>query len=496
MTHRPPAIAPPAPCAPPAPRARRRARRAPALRRIGAVAAVVGLLVACSRNDPSPVTAAGTAPPSAAPALDAVTATGTSAVPESTTSSTAATSTITAASTPVAPSTSSTTGARKPVTTTAAPAAASNGPTGPRHTILSPNAPAPRLDVNIYSNIANADRNPATAGALERVYVPHEVSGTTSVIDPHTFQVIDTFTTGPESQHVVPSWDMKTLYVVSGQGARITPIDPATGQPGTPIAVDDPYNLYFTPDGSQAIVVNEGHQRLDFRDPHTFALHDSVQTGCYGLNHLDYSADLTYFIATCEFDGSLIKFDLAQHRVVGRITIDMKPSGRTPREGHAQPQDVRLSSDGTVFYVADLQSAGLYVIDGDAFSQVGFIPAGVGTHSLYPSRDGKRMYVINRGTNIVGGPPHGQGSVSVLNPYTRQIEADWPIPGGGSPDMGNVTADGTQLWLGGRYDREVYVFDLVNGVFLRRIPVGVNPHGLTVWPQPGRFSLGHTGNQR
>ena len=465
-------------------------------RRLSGVIAAAALIVACSHTDPGPVTATGTAPPSTAPAPEAEVTTGTGTVPEPATTTTEAPTTTTTVATTAAPTWPPTTAAPKPAPVTTAAPPPANGPTGARRTILTPNAPAPRLDVNIYGNIGNANRNPATAGALERVYVPHEVSGTTSVIDPHTFQVIDTFTTGPESQHVVPSWDMTTLYAVSGQGARLTPIDPTTGQPGAAIPVDDPYNLYFTPDGSQAIVVNEGHQRLDFRDPHTFALHDSVQTNCYGLNHLDYSPDLTYFIATCEFDGSLIKFDLAQHRVVGRFTIDMRPSGRTPRQGHAQPQDVRLSSDGTVFFVADLQSAGLYVVDGNSFAQVGFIPAGVGTHSLYPSRDGKRMYVINRGTNIVGGPPHGQGSVSVLNPYTRQIEADWPIPGGGSPDMGNVTADGTQLWLGGRYDREVYVFDLVNGGLMRRIPVGVNPHGLTVWPQPGRFSLGHTGNQR
>ncbi|MEO7555668.1 MAG: hypothetical protein ABIV94_03570, partial [Acidimicrobiales bacterium] len=69
-------------------------------------------------------------------------------------------------------------------------------------------------------------------------------------------------------------------------------------------------------------------------------------------------------------------------------------------------------------------------------------------------------------------------------------------PNGGSPDMGNITADGKELWLSGRYDSEVYVFDLVKGGFLTRIAVGGGPHGLTVWPQPGRFSLGHTGNMR
>lgn len=483
--------------APPTPPAPAPVTARPWARRALVIGAALALIVGCSRDASGPVTATGTAPTDTTED-DVVTGgelrtvgTGTMA-PEPTVAET----TVPPTPAPtLAPSPPATRAAPVPVPNPT-PAAPAPGPAPGRRTVLSPNAPAPRPDVNIYRNISSANGNPATAGALDRVYVPHEVSGTVSVIDPNTMSVIDSFVSGPESQHVVPSYDMSTLYAVSGQGNRITPIDPKSGQPGAPIAVDNPYNLYFTPDGSQAIIVNEGHQRLDFRDPHTFALIDSVQTNCYGLNHLDYSPEMSYFIASCEFDGSLIKFDLANHRVIGKIQIDMSPSGRVPRNGHAQPQDVRLSSDGTVFYVADLQSAGLYVIDGNQFTQVGFIPAGEGTHSLYPSRDGTKMYVINRGTNIVGGPPRGRGSVSLLNPYTRTIEADWPIAGGGSPDMGNVSADGTRLWLGGRYDREVYVFDLVNGGFLARIPVGINPHGLTVWPQPGRFSLGHTGNQR
>jgi YVTN family beta-propeller protein len=78
---------------------------------------------------------------------------------------------------------------------------------------------------------------------------------------------------------------------------------------------------------------------------------------------------------------------------------------------------------------------------------------------------------------------------------THKIVANWKIPGGGSPDMGNVTADGRYLWLSGRYDDVVYVIDTATGEVVT-IPVGKEPHGLTVWPQPGRYSLGHTGNMR
>ena len=62
--------------------------------------------------------------------------------------------------------------------------------------------------------------------------------------------------------------------------------------------------------------------------------------------------------------------------------------------------------------------------------------------------------------------------------------------------MGGVSPDGRELWLSGRYDGEVYAIDTRNGKLLARIPVEAGPHGLAVWPQPGRYSLGHTGNMR
>ena len=141
------------------------------------------------------------------------------------------------------------------------------------------------------------------------------------------------------------------------------------------------------------------------------------------------------------------------------------------------------------------RATALVVIDGDKFGEIGFIQTGVGAHGLYPSRDGTKLYVSNRGTHNLGGLRNGEGSVSVIDFATRKVVANWTIPGGGSPDMGNVSADGKWLWLSGRYD----------GVGLRlqhrrrsvkTIPVGGMPHGLTVWPQPGRYSLGHTGNMR
>jgi len=343
---------------------------------------------------------------------------------------------------------------------------------------------------NLYSETTPTHLSAAVRNALARVYVPHIQSNDVYVIDPATLKIVDRFRVGVNPQHVVPSWDMTTLWVANNAEGRkdgsLIPIDPLTGKPGKAIPVDDPYNMYFTPDGKSAIIVAEAYKRLDFRDPKTMALQSSLETpDCGGINHADFSIDGRYAIFTCEFTKSLAKIDFVERKVVGYLKLSKG----------GMPQDVRISPDGKVFFVADMMADGVFVIDGETFKEIGFVPTGKGTHGLYPSRDGRKLYVANRGSNKIHGPAHGKGSVSVVDFATRTVDVTWPIPGGGSPDMGNVSADGKQLWLSGRYDNVVYVFDTTTGA-VQKIPVGKEPHGLAVWPQPGRYSLGHTGNTR
>ena len=377
---------------------------------------------------------------------------------------------------------------------------------------------------NLYSEIAAGRMSPAVAGALERVYVPNRGANTVSVIDPATLKVIDTFKVGVHPQHIVPSWDLRTLWVANNAEGRtdgsLTPIDPKTGKPGKSIAVDDPYNLYWSPDGQYAIVVAEAFKRLDFRDAKTMAMKFSLPTpNCAGINHADFSIDGKFALFTCEFNGSVTKIDLVNRKVLDTIKLSpyfdrpdalaiIAVPGKKPRyvpdpskpgadicTTPGMPQDVRVSPDGKVFFVADMMVDGVHVVDGESFKQIGFIPTGVGAHGLYPSRDGKSMYVANRGSNKIRGTPNGKGSVSVIDFASRTVVKNWSIPGGGSPDMGNVSADGKFLWLGGRYDDTAYRFNTDTGA-VDKIKVGREPHGLTVWPQPGRFSFGHTGNLR
>ena len=371
--------------------------------------------------------------------------------------------------------------------------------------------------VNIYAETGANELAPVAKTAVPMVYVPNSRSGTVTEIDPQTYQVLRTFPTGKVPQHVVPSYDLGTLWVANNSSNSLTPIDPRTGQEAQSVTVSDPYNMYFTPDGKYAMVIAEAQRRIDFRDPHDMHLVKSLHVACKGLDHVEFTADDKYAVGTCEFSGQLVKVDLATQSAVAYLTLDpdawtnyvprriSRLLRRRKRASSAMqalmnvpsmPQDIRSSADGTKFYVADMKKGGVFVIDPQKFVRLDFIRTGVGAHGIYPSRDGKYLYVTNRGWNTLAGRPHGPGSISVLDPAGDTVVAKWPIPGGGSPDMGDVTADGKELWVSGRYDDEVYVFDTTNGKLTHRIPVGREPHGLSVWPQPGRYSLGHTGNMR
>jgi YVTN family beta-propeller protein len=378
-------------------------------------------------------------------------------------------------------------GARRPellctvavlVTAMLALAGCGSGDRASSHRSVTPTVhPAPkRLTVDVYRADQAGELSPLVRHDPALVYVPNSLSNTVDVISQKTMKVIRQFPTGALPQHVTPSYDLKTLYVDNDQGNSLTPINPRTGLPGRQIPVADPYNLYFTPDGRYAIVVAERLQRLDFSDPHTMTLRHSLSVpGCAGVDHMDFSANGRYAYASCEFSGAMIVVDLRDLRVIQTLRL---------RGGNAMPQDVKLSPDGRTLYVADMRNNGVWELGMDPRLRVErFLPTGAGAHGLYPSRNARVMYVSNRMA----------GTVSVVSFKTRQVVKTWRLPAPASPDMGGVSADGGTLWLSGRYNSVVYAIDTRTGRLRAAIPVGAGPHGLCVWPQPGRYSLGHTG---
>jgi len=335
-----------------------------------------------------------------------------------------------------------------------------------------------RGPLNIYAADAPTDLSPVVRHDPALVYVPNSMSNTVDVISQKTFQIVAHFNTGALPQHVTPSWNLKTLYVDNDAGNSLTPIDPRTALPGKPIPVVDPYNMYFTPNGRYAVVVAERLKQLDFRNPNTMALEHTLNVPqCDGVDHADFSVDGRYMYASCEFAGRMIEVDTRTLRLVRTLELG---------KGGTAPQDVKLAPDGRTLYVADMNSGGVWEIDPHTFRVTGFIKTGAGAHGLYPSRDDRFLYVSNRQA----------GSISVLSFATHKVVKTWMLPQPASPDMGGVSADGRTLWLSGRYNGVVYAINTITGKLRATITVGSGPHGLCVWPQPGHYSLGHTGIMR
>ena len=325
---------------------------------------------------------------------------------------------------------------------------------------------------NVYAATINPEVKESLAGLKEKVYIPNVVDGTIHVVDPKTFEIIDYYTVEQHPYHITPSWDMSQLLVNNEESSTFTVIDPETGRPSGTIAAPFPYNFYYTPDGEMAIVVVERLQMLEFRDTETWDLLGSTYIPWPGVDHLDFSADGSYLLASSEWSGVVSKVDVEKMELVDYAEVG------------GLPIDVKLSPDGEVFYVANQGTMGVSVIDPETMEEIDFIPTGEGAHGLQISRDTKDLYVSNR----------LEGTVSVIDMETNKVTDTWVT--GGSPDMFQISPDGKQLWVSGRYDGAVYVIDTGSGEVLSTIFTGVQPHGLVYFPNPGRFSLGHNGVYR
>jgi YVTN family beta-propeller protein len=334
---------------------------------------------------------------------------------------------------------------------------------------------------NVYANTMDGYVEPLLSGIKPLVYVPNSNANTLDIIDPATMRVVDHLNVGAIPHHVTPSWDMKELYVDNEGSSQLSVIDPATAKITRTISVPYPYNLYFTPDGSKAIVVVERLARLDFRDPHTWQLIKSVPIPWRGIDHLDFSADGSYLIGSTEWSGILVKVDTRTMELVGSLNVG------------GLPIDVRLAPDGKEFYVANQgtryvpgvgNTSGVHVIDGDAMRELAFLPTPRGAHGIQVSRDTHFMYVSDRDS----------GYISVIDVALQKVVANWKV--GGSPDMFQLSPDGNKLWVSSRYNAGVMVVNTDDGVLLQTIRAGAGAHGLTYFPNAGRYSTGHNGVYR
>ena len=320
----------------------------------------------------------------------------------------------------------------------------------------------------------------AVASDPAYIYVPDSnqtSGGTTTVIDQNTHQIVRVLPSGLLSQHVTPSHDLRHIFVEASVANRLYGIDPSTGQAATSYSIERPYNLYFTPDGKFGVEMDEEHQKIQFTDPNTFKVVKTISDpSCQGPNHADFSANGRYFVVSCEFSGEILKIDTLEQKVVGHLSLG----------NGAMPQDVRLAPDGRSFYVAAMMLSKLVQIPWDTFTVAKEYSTMTMPHGIYFSRDQKRLFLTARGA----------GAVQVFDLAQSKFVATWQTPEHYHLDMGGLSVDGKTLWISARNEGWVLGFDTTTGAVVAKIHVGGMPHGLLVWPQPGRYSIGHTGVTR
>ena len=320
----------------------------------------------------------------------------------------------------------------------------------------------PVLDPNnIYAADSPNNLSEVVKGDPELVYVPNFRSATVSVIDPKTYKIIKTIKTHAGPQHIVPSWDLKTLWVNDNKGNYLTPIDPKTVTAQKDVYVHDPYNLYFTPNGKYAVVMAEADKQIVFRDPQTMAIKKTLKVPCDGVNHADWTADGNQFVATCEFTGKLILVDTPKMKLLKVATLPKKT------EMNPMPQDIKISPDGKTYYIADMASNGIWVMPVNKFGHFTFIRTGKGAHAFRSAGDGRHVFVSNRVAN----------TISRIDLQTFSVVATYPAPGG--PDCMDLMADGKTILVTSRWARKLTVIDLASKKIVRQVPVGKSPHG--VW---------------
>lgn len=344
---------------------------------------------------------------------------------------------------------------------------------GPAHRpspVVDQRGDLPAAPADVYAATQPGMLGPVALRLPPRIYVP--VSAGIDVIDPRTSIVVGQIPVGTAPRRVVPSWDLRTLWVTERDG--LVPINARTGARGRVVPIAASADLYFSVDGREALVLDARRGRIEIRDPHTMRARAAVRVPCAGLTHADLSADGSTLVAGCSGAPRLARVDLVRHRLTGTLTL---PAG-------SRPQDVRLSPDGATFYVADSGHGGVWLIDALGFHPAGFVRTGRGARGLYLGRDSGELYVTNG----------GERSVSVIALRRHRVVHRWPLPA--APGAGGISPDGRLLWLSARHADLVFAVSTRTGRTIHRVPAGPGPRDLCVHPQPGRFSLGHNGVYR
>ncbi len=286
----------------------------------------------------------------------------------------------------------------------------------------------------------------AQAGA---VLVMNSGEASLSVIDMASQRELKRIPVLREPHHVMLTPDKRELLVGDTVANEILAFDPNTFELRRRIPAADPYQIGFSPDGKYFVVNGLARAQVDVHDATTFKLIKRFPLKSMP-SHMAFSPDSASVFITLQGTANLAAIDL--HALTVRWIAETGPA----------PAGV-LWANGRLL-VANMGSDDVWVLNAATGKTERKIHTGKGAHQLFPSPDGKLIYVNNRidSTSVV------------LDAATLNQVRSYKLPGG--PDDIEFAPDG-KVWFTLRFVHKVAVLDPVSGQFTT-IDVGRSPHGI------------------
>ncbi|MFQ5794719.1 MAG: beta-propeller fold lactonase family protein [Candidatus Bipolaricaulia bacterium] len=261
---------------------------------------------------------------------------------------------------------------------------------------------SPGLDVTVLANIPVGEEPLGIAVAPDgsRIYVANAQSGTLSVIDARTHQVVDTLVIdensrlfgvalSPDGTQAYISWTVRTPE----SPGFVSVVDLPAGRVVATIPVRlSPQDMALSADGSRLYVVNAASNNVSVIDTTILEVLKNIQVG---FN--PFSIVLTQ-------DGRLAYVSHSRGRNIGVIDLATVQMVRTiPLPFLTRLLEIDVTDDGRHLYIADGIRNSVVVVDdeqGEAMRSLQVTREGGNVEyspmGLAISPDGTRLYVVNR----------------------------------------------------------------------------------------------------
>lgn len=252
-----------------------------------------------------------------------------------------------------------------------------------------------------------------------------------------------------EPHHVALSPDGKELLVGDAGGNEMLFLDPQTGEIRRRVPVADPYHLQFSPNGKLLVVTGLARNQVDVYEAGTMRLLKRFPASSMP-SHIAFSPDSSMAYATLQGSNRLAAYDLRRMETLWTSEVGSTPAG--------------VIWHGDKLLVANMGTDSIVVVDPVDGKVERHIRTGRGAHQIFPSPDGKLLWVNNR----------VDGTTVALDAKTLAVVRTYRVPGG--PDCIDFAPDG-KLWITQRFIQKVAILDPASGN-LRSVPVGRSPHGI------------------